>query len=228
MSEVFYSSAACLAPTDAKRPQPRRGWRGIGAMMVLFLLAGCVAPGAGGGRTGGTGTAPASSFVGGDIRVVPPAGYCVDPAASHDSGRSAVILIGECGRGAAVVPAVISITVGEAGSSEVLKSGGRALSDYFTSPTGRAALARDGAAASVVIRSTALSGGAMMMNMYDRQVGEYWRAVLGLKGRLVSVSVMAPQTSSLSPAQSRALLEQSMTALRASNGSAIRKAAAAP
>src|SRR5690606_1708115 len=103
----------------------------------------------------------------------------------------------------------------------ILKSGAKALSDYFTSRAGRAALARDGDPASVTVRQTALSGGALVMRMFDREVGEYWRAVLGLRGRLVSVSVMAPAMSSLSPEQSRALLEKSITAIRAANGSTV-------
>jgi len=183
--------------------------------LALSLLSACVAPGGSGGKG-------AMSFVGGDFHVVAPAGYCIDPAASHDSGDSAVVLIGDCGP---VVPAIISITLGEPGSSAVLQSGARALSDYFTSRAGRAALARDGQAASVTVRETSLAGGALIMRLHDRQVGEYWRAVMGVKARLVSVSVTAPQTSSLSPDQSRKLLEQTMTALRAANGSAVKRAA---
>ncbi|WP_157971079.1 hypothetical protein [Pseudogemmobacter bohemicus] len=194
-------------------------WRkGAAAILGLALLAGCVAPKGGSGAMG---------FVGDDIRVSPPAGYCVNQAASSDSQTGAVILIGECSRKADVVPAVISITVGDEGSAEILKSGAKALSDYFTSPAGRAALARDGDPGSVAVRETALSGGALVMRMFDRQVGEYWRAVLGLRGRLVSVSVMAPETSSLSPEQSRALLGQTITAIRAANGSAVKAAGGA-
>lgn len=217
------------APTSPPNRPGARGSRLFAWLACAALLSACVAPGGTGGGTGG-GTASkggAMSFIGGEIRIEPPAGYCIHPGASSDSSDGAVVLIGECAAKGAVVPAVISVTIGGEGSAEILQSGAKALSDYFMSRPGRAALARDGNPASVVVRQTALSGGALVMRMFDRQVGEYWRAVLGLRGRLVSVSVMAPETSSLSPDQSRALLEKSITSIRAANGSTVKKPAVA-
>lgn len=188
-----------------------------------MALAGCVAA----GSTGTGGSRNAMSFTGGQIRSAAPEGYCLDPAASRDSADAAVMVITRCSANNTAIPAIITVTVGAEGSAEVLKSGAKALSDYFASPAGRAALARDGSAGSVVVRQTGLAGGALMMKMVDRSVGEYWRAVLGLKGRLVTIAVTQPETSSLSPEQSRALLERTLTALRAANGTVTRTAAGA-
>jgi hypothetical protein len=49
---------------------------------------------------------------------------------------------------------------------------------------------------------TSVAEGALMLRVADRSVGEYWRAVLGLKGRLVTISVTAPD-----PETGRRLLE---------------------
>ncbi|MCL4066617.1 hypothetical protein M3484_08535 [Pseudomonas sp. GX19020] len=226
---TFSLNKQFAAPTrSGARPEARSGGKGPRLFVWLAcaaLLSACVAPG--GTGSGGTGKGGAMSFIGGEIRIEPPAGYCIHPGASSDSSDGAVVLIGECAAKGAVIPAVISVTIGGEGSAAILQSGAKALSDYFMSRPGRAALARDGNPASVNVRQTALSGGALVMRMFDRQVGEYWRAVLGLRGRLVSVSVMAPETSSLSPEQSRTLLEKSITSIRAANGSTVKKPAAA-
>ncbi|NPD14507.1 hypothetical protein HOY34_04740 [Xinfangfangia sp. D13-10-4-6] len=200
--------------------------RAVAVVALAGSVAGCV-DGVASDSRGKTVSRSAAAFLGGEILVDPPRGYCVDPAASRDSSDNAVIVVNRCAKNTHDVPAVITITLGERGSAEVLKSGAKALSDYFTSPVGRAALARDGSAASVVVRQTSLAGGVLVMKMVDRAVGEYWRAVLSLKGRLVTVAVTAPETSSLSADQSRALLDQVLAGLRKANGSVIRAASGA-
>ncbi|VDC27224.1 hypothetical protein [Pseudogemmobacter humi] len=189
-------------------------------LFPALLLAACVP------ATTGGGSGASVSFLNGEIRAVPPSGYCTDPRASHDSGQGAVILMGRCpGKGAAV-PALITVTLGAPGSSAVLKNGAKALSDYFVSPPGRAALARDGRPGSVRVAKTALSEGALVLRVEDRAVGGYWRAVLGLKGRLVTISVMAPEGASLPEEAGREILERTMASMRAANRSAAAKPAA--
>lgn len=179
--------------------------QGIAALMAaLVLLAGCVAPGTSGGGK--------MALFGGEIAVVTPAGYCVDTGASGAQDGSAVVLMGRCSGETAAAPALITMSLGGPGSSAVLKTGAKALSDYFLSPAGRAALARDGKARSVRVIQTSVAEGALMLRVADRSVGEYWRAVLGLKGRLVTISVTAPD-----PETGRRLLEATMAAMRRAN-----------
>lgn len=185
--------------------------------VLLVALAACV-PGGGGG-VASPGASKSMALLGGEVQAAAPQGYCIDEKASHDEGDGAVVLIGRCSGTSKVPPALVTVTIGGPGSSAVLQEGAKALSDYFVSPSGRAALARDGRASSVAIRQTSVSDGALMLLVSDREVGTYWRAVLGLRGRLVTISVLAPEGQSLDPEQGRGILERTMGVMRRVNPS---------
>ncbi len=201
-----------------------------GLVLAVGLgLAACVAPGPSPG-TAAAGSGPRSlALQGGAITAAAPPGYCIEPKASHDEGDSAVVLMGRCSGASSAAPALIAVSIGAPGSSAVLQSGAQALSDYFLSPAGRAALARDGRAASVTIRKTAIADGALILRVEDRGVGPYWRAILGLKGRLVTLSVSAPDTAAgtaaetgpagapLDEATGRRILDRAVLAMRRAN-----------
>lgn len=180
-------------------------------LVTGLALLGCVANGGNSGATRGV------KVQGGEIAVVPPPGYCVDPKASHESNGAAVVLMGRCNAGRQTAPVLITVSVAAPGSSAVLTSGAKALSDYFVSPLGRAALARDGRAASVRVKQTLLSQGALLLLIEDRAVGTYWRAVLGVKTRLVTLSVTAPKGQAVQTESGRALLDQAIAAMRREN-----------
>lgn len=194
------------------------GRMGAALLAACLALGGCVAPGGGTGAGSGSGSGAGSgtgivAMFGGAMKAAAPAGYCIEPSASTASGEGAVVLMGRCaGAAATVAPALITVSLGGPGSSVVLQSGARALSDYFLSPAGRAALARDGRAGSVRVLQTSVAEGALMLRVADRTVGDYWRAILGLKGRLVTISVTAPD-----PDAGRRLLEAAMAAMRRAN-----------
>ncbi len=189
----------------------------LAAGLGLLALAACVAP-QGGGSPAAAASARRVPVQDGAIVATVPAGFCFDSAASHDDPSGAVMVAGRCTAGTdGAGPAVISVSVGAEGSSDVLKSGARALSEWFTSPAGRAALARDGRASSVRVARTAVSDGAFVLLVSDRKAGTYWRAVLGLRGRLVSVSVQAPAGAALDEAEGRQILDRTVAALRGAN-----------
>ncbi|NGM43959.1 hypothetical protein G5B31_00260 [Rhodobacter sp. SGA-6-6] len=179
------------------------------AFPVLFLLAACVAPGGGG--------AAVTPVLGGALTVAVPAGYCIDPRASHDDGRSALVIAGRCAADRPVPAAVLTVSVGGEGSSAILKAGARALTDWARSPAGRAALARDGKAGSVAVRETLVWDGAFLIRLEDRATGPYWRAAIGLKGRLVMVSVSPPAQGGLPLEEGREILERAITGIKRAN-----------
>lgn len=190
------------------------------ALSAALLLAACVTGPGPGPVTGGTSgdSGPRSlALQGGSITAAAPAGYCIEPVANHDEGAGAVVLMGRCSGASQAPPALIAVSIGGPGSSVVLQSGARALSDYFLTPAGRAALARDGRASSVAIRKTAIADGALVLRVEDRAVGAYWRAILGLRGRLVTLSVTAPEASTLDEAEGRRLLDRAIAAMRRAN-----------
>jgi hypothetical protein len=175
---------------------------------LILLLAACVAPSGGGSAT---------KILGGAITVALPAGYCIDPKSGHGDGQSALVIAGRCSAARPVPAAAITISVGGEGSSAILKSGARALSDWARSQAGRAALARDGSARSVAVRETLIWDGAFLIHLEDRATGPYWRGAIGIKGRLVMISVSPPSQRDLSLEAGRKVLEGVIGSLRRAN-----------
>lgn len=177
---------------------------------LCLLLAGCVTESA----------SRATPILGGQVNMGVPRGYCIDAAASQVAADSAVMLIGRCSDATDVAPAAITATVGEAGSAAVLSSGVEALSGYFKSTEGRAALSRDGVADGVAVKEIRSAQGVLFLHLADRAVGDYWRAVMGANGRLVTLAVTAPERQPLTGDQAKALLDRAVSAMQAANRNA--------
>jgi hypothetical protein len=163
-------------------------------------------------------TQPRSVVVqGGDINVAAPAGYCANPQASTDGAGSAVVLMGRCSATSSVTPALITASVGATGSGAALDAGPVALTRFFTSDQGRGMLASTGNASDAVVTSSETEDAAVLLRIKDANIGEYWRAILALKGRLVMLSATGAESVVLPPEQGRALLSKSMAVLRSAN-----------
>lgn len=154
---------------------------------------------------------------GGDIKVAPPAGYCADPKASSDSSGSAVVLMGRCAAGSSTLSALITASVGGAGSGAALDAGPDALIAFFSSDQGRGMLASTGRAADAVVGTSQTEDATVLLLIKDVNLGEYWRAILALKGRLVMLSATGAQSVSLAPQDGRALLVKAIASLRRAN-----------
>lgn len=187
-----------------------KGGRGAGlrGVAVLVLLAGCVA--------GGAGLRSVPLLDGALIAAAPP-GYCLAPGAGRRNGDSAVVLMGRCSAASAAAPAVLTLSVGPAGSAGAMAAGGEGLAAYFTSSEGRAALSRRGRAGDVAVLSALGAGEAFLLHVSDRAVGDYWRAVTGLRGRLVTVTAAGPDGQALPEDKGRGLVEAAVAALRRAN-----------
>ena len=175
---------------------------------VLFALAGCVVGGA---------ASRATPVLGGVMNIGVPAGYCIDSKVSRETSDGVVMLMGRCTDAVKAKPALISVSVGQGGSAGVMTAGGPALTAFFNSGPGRAALSRDGRAQNVKIVQALMAGDAFLMRLQDRNAGEYWRAVIGVKGRLVTVSASGTEEVPLPQDQGKALVEITLDALRKAN-----------
>lgn len=153
----------------------------------------------------------------GAVTVAPPAGYCANLKASKTGGDNAVVLIGRCTALSPVVPALLTTSIGVAGSGTALDAGPVALTSFFTSDQGRAMLASSGDAKDAVVTASETAEGAVLLQIKDRSLGEYWRGILALRGRLVMVSATGVEGTSLAPADGRALLSQTIVSLRSVN-----------
>lgn len=190
-------------------------WINRGCILALsFLLSGC--------QFDQTGSSTAAqprtlSVLGGALQIAAPSGYCIDKQSARQQADGAVFLMGRCNGASNVAAAVITATIGAAGSASVVADGGTALAAFFQMEAGRAALSRSGRAESVQIVQSANIDGAFALYIADQEVGDYWRAIVGISGRLVSLSVQGPSGSSLDPGRGRKLLGASLAAMRAAN-----------
>ena len=155
--------------------------------------------------------------LGGAMVAALPQGYCLDPKSRHAERGGTVVIGGRCAASRPVPAAAITVSIGGEGSSAVLKSGARVLTEWARSPAGRAALARDGQPGSVTIRETLVADGAFLIRLEDRAVGPYWRAAIGVNGRLVMISVSAPDGGTLSLSEGRKILSGVVDAMRRAN-----------
>ena len=173
----------------------------------------------------GYGSARSAPVLGGAVQIGVPAGYCIDGGASRESASGAVILMGRCSDEVRAIPALLSVTIGQGGSAGVMTAGGPALAAFFGSKQGRATLSRDGRAADIRVLEALGAGDAFLLHLQDRSSGEYWRAVIGVKGRLVTISATGTPDLPLAAKDGRRVLDAALDAMRRANSGAT---AAAP
>lgn len=178
------------------------------ALCAALLLGGCVP------QTGATRV----SVLGGAVTLGLPAGYCIDRSASREMHDSAVLLIGRCSTASAPAPALVSVAIGAEDSAGVLAGGGKALAGFLTSDRGRSMLSVSGRARDLRVAQFIEGEGVYLLHLEDRRIGAYWRAVLGVRGRLVSVSVRAAPGQKLDSAVARDLANRTAQAIRRANG----------
>lgn len=180
------------------------------ALATVCLLAGCeMAP--------NFATARSAPVLNGALNVGVPPGYCVDRGAGRVGADTAVVLMGRCQNTGQTAPAMISVSVGQGGSAGVMTAGGPALAGFFTSAQGRATLSREGRAGDVKVIGVVGFEDAFLIHLTDRAVGEHWRAVVGVAGRLVTISVTGTQAVPLPPEESRKVLDLALSALHRAN-----------
>ena len=187
---------------------------GLSGAIAALLVAGCV-------PQTGIGSSRSAPVLGGALQIGVPPGYCIDGSASRERGDNAVILMGRCNDAARAIPALVSVSVGQAASGGVLTAGGAALAGFFTSAQGRATLSREGRASDIRVIEALGAGDAFLLRLQDRRLGEYWRAVVGIKGRLVTVSATGTPDLPLTAADSRKVLESVLAALRKANATGV-------
>lgn len=185
------------------------GPRLLSALVVLLLLLSACVANYGAGRK--------ARVLDGSMQVGLAAGYCIDDASSRETADSLVLLMGRCNSSVSESPAILTLSVGPAGSGASIRGDNAALAAFFTSDAGRAMLSRDGRARDVVVVQAFDEAGIFTMLVRDRAVGEYWRAVSALRGRLVSLSVTGTDDAPLETSAGRQLLAKAMAELIKAN-----------
>lgn len=157
------------------------------------------------------------SVLNGAVHVAAPYGYCIDTQASQVAADTAVVLIGRCTAAGQVAAALVSVTIGKSASAGVMLAGPAVLGQYFASTPGRRALARDGKPGHVLVVATVADQDILFLHLVDLAAGDYWRAITGLHGRLVTVSASGAQGAPLTPDEGRRLVADTVRALKAAN-----------
>jgi hypothetical protein len=160
------------------------------------------------------------AVLGGAVTVAAPSGYCVDVEQARQAQDTAVVLIGRCLSSGLVAPAVITVSVGPAGSGGVMVAGGAALTGFFSSADGLALLSRSGKAGDVTLLDSRAAPGALLMHLEDTYLGRYWRAITAVNGRLVTISATGTGGVALDDAASLRAVEAALRALQAANPAA--------
>ena len=207
-------------PFPQRPPMP---WR---PLVLILLLTGCVTAGGGTGLNG----APrkgAQPILAGAMMLAPPPGYCVVSGSRLERGDTALALMGRCDSGPAgskaIPAAILTTTIGASGTASGLGAAGLTdLATWLASPEGRGALGRQGRAADVRLSSITQSDGMLGMQVTDLGADpatdpDSWRAMLPMRGRLVSLSVAGPRGTPLPPEAGRRLIGAFAAAMRKAN-----------
>jgi len=209
----------------------------ISVLLVAGLLAGCDEMALPPGGAIEAVVAPAPRRIGVSAREVVisgPEGYCIDKAAARDGAAGAFVLLGSCaalaqspGAGQPAAPAVLTASVSPAGAAPIARQMPE-LNRFFLSDSGRAALSRSGRAQSVSVLQAWGSGGVFFLVAQDvspsggqKLQPTFWRAVLDVKRRIVTLNVAGLKAQPLSPAAGRATLEAFVRQVQKENRAGI-------
>ncbi len=130
----------------------------------------------------------------GAVAVEGPAGYCVDVEATRESDIEAFVLLVRCRNTLRPTP-VLSATITGL-STDGNAATFRRLTGFLQSAPGRAQLSRSGDPRDVEVVEATFAEGAIWLLIHDSGNPSafdetYWRAVLPVAGRIVTLSVLA-------------------------------------
>ncbi|MEZ5752344.1 MAG: hypothetical protein R3D60_10380 [Paracoccaceae bacterium] len=203
-------------------PLSKTGW----ALALCLLVAACfeTAPlTQAAGRSVLPTPGPAQiAVLDGSVTVTGPMGYCVDTEATTESDIEAFVLLVRCRvtmRPAPMLSATVSGVPATLGSSpEVM----RRLTTFLTSTAGRAQLSRTGDPSDVRVEQASYDDTTIWLLITDRGNPEsfaptYWRAILQVHGRIVTLSVLSAREHPLETSSGLAILQGFVRRMRAAN-----------
>lgn len=201
----------------------------IGAALCLTVLSGCDDGSGYAGRSAfGHGPVTAIRVAQNSVTVAGPSGYCIDKSGSRDRAAGSFVLLGSCAtlNGEPVgpdSPAVLTALVSPEDDQPKAPTAAQ-LERFFRSDAGRAALSHDNEAGKVTLLDIRRDGDVLFLKVRDRSASRpadlrdtSWRAVMGMKGRLVALSVHSHDALPMPEDQMRRTLTQFLAAMRAAN-----------
>ncbi|WP_323035697.1 hypothetical protein [Pararhodobacter sp.] len=156
------------------------------------------------------------------VTVVGPIGYCVDTEATRESDIEAFVLLVRC-RGTLRPAPVLSATVTGLTAPTSNDPGAlRRLAGFLSTPAGRAQLSRSGDPSEVTVVESTYANNAIWLLIEDHGNPEsfdpsYWRAVLPIAGRIVTLSVLSAREHPLDSDSGLATLRSFVSRMRGAN-----------
>lgn len=177
-----------------------------------LVLGGCV--------VAGLGQNSAPPAVPGGVALAAPSGFCLVESTRQIRGDADLAAFRRCPGGSGQ-DAILTVAVGGAGSGEGLRFDGEEMAAYFTSDAGRRALSRSDNPRSVTVHEVRRAENAILLRLTDRAqpgVEHAWRAVTGLRGRLVTLALRSPTEGPRVPAsEGERVINRFLGAMRAAN-----------
>jgi hypothetical protein len=212
--------------------RPLAGCRARGRVAVLLaglaiLTGGCIenSPLAGFSGAGSSASmSESAALLDGRLRVLGPTGYCIDTQTLRDSEGEAFALLAPCRARPNAPPApALSIAVSNVEIAEGRAPAPEQIAMLVTTDVGLRTLSRSGNPDALEVPEMVERDGVLYLNILD--LGgpatlnpEYWRAILPLGGRMVTLSALTPHGQAPERAQTLDLLAAFVSRLRAANG----------
>ena len=201
-------------------------WARIAAGLVVAVTLAACEP-----VLDASGPPPPSVRMANAVTVQGPAGYCVDPVVTNP--RQGFALLAACAAMTADdtdeypdAIALITVQVGSAGSA-VVQGQEDDFAAFMDTPQGAALLSASAIGGPVAVRVTQTDPNAVAV--YTEDAGppgiagtqpQAWRLFTDIGDRLVTIAVRGLNDAVLSQSQSRALVDATLSVLRAANGAA--------
>ncbi|WP_444453360.1 hypothetical protein ACTTAI_20010 [Rhodobacter capsulatus] len=139
----------------------------------------------------------------GELTLMAPDGFCVDPTSTRDGPEGSFVLWGSCaaigGNASAPKPAqqaMLSATIGPV-TADPVETAFESYEAFFKGRAGRAALARSGKARDVEILAVKREERRLLLKISDHSAPTvapvdpvYWREITGLGGHVSALSVL--------------------------------------
>ena len=199
----------------------------LGLLGVALVLSGCFENTAlerAASRVGLAASGPASvSVLDGAVTVAGPEAYCIDDEATREAQAQAFVLLARCRTSRQPSPVLSATVSGQAAPGSGSRQALQQLADYLATPAGRAQLSRSGEAGDVRIDQVLRQDGALWLRIHDEgnpdtlQPG-YWRAIMPLAERVVTLSVMSAREHPVGSEAELQALRDFVASMRAANG----------
>lgn len=155
------------------------------------------------------------------VTVAGPAGYCVDVEATRESDIEAFVLLVRCRATLRPTPVLSATITGVETDGEPAQM--RALTEYLQTAPGRAQLSRSGDPRDVTVEEATYADGAVWLLITDHGnpasfEDSYWRAILPVAGRIVTLSVLSASAHPVARDSGLAILRNFVRRMQGANG----------